>query len=422
MRCCSSSTPGSRTSSPRSSRGRWPVADREVDVVLVGGGVASASCAEELRDRGFDGSVLLVGREADPPYERPPCSKDFLRGSVDRAETYLHTPDWWSERSIDVVTRVSVMKLDTEARVARLSDKSEVEYGQALVATGANVRRLPVDGAQLEGIHYLRALGNADAIRRDAEGARSAVVVGGSYLGTELAASFVELGLEVAMVFLEDVPLERHYGRAAGEWFARLLSEHDVKLFGGRSLAAFEGDERVSGVRTEDGESFAGDLVVVAAGAVPDVMLAKQSGLEIGELGGVRCDAGLRVHGAEGLFAAGDMCEWDSPLHGGPARVEHWEVAAAHGRTAARNMLGEDVANTEVPYFWSDLSDWVTSEYVGVAGEGGWDSEEVRGSVEGGAFSIWQQREGRLVGVLAVGRSEDLDEGREAIASGAAAR
>src|SRR4051812_10654289 len=317
------------------------------DVLLVGGGVASATCASELRSRGFDGSIMLVGRELDPPYERPYCSKGYLRGSVEREKTALKLPD-----DVELRTRTSVMKLDPAARVARLSDKSEVSYGQALIATGANVRRLPVDGAQLEGIHYLRALGNADAIRRDAEAAGAAVVVGGSYLGTELAASLVDMGLKVTMVFLEEVPLERHYGRQAGAWFARQLEQRGVRQLGGRSLAAFEGEgERVEAVRTEDGERVEGELVVVAAGAVPDVMLARQSGLELGALGGVRCDAGLRVAGAEGLFAAGDVCEWDSPLHGGPARVEHWEVAAAHGRTAARGMLGEDVAHVEVPYF-----------------------------------------------------------------------
>ncbi|HEY3190005.1 MAG TPA: NAD(P)/FAD-dependent oxidoreductase, partial [Solirubrobacteraceae bacterium] len=275
------------------------------DVLLVGGGVASAACASELRARGFAGSVMLVGRELDAPYERPPCSKDYLRGAVGREAIALELPG-----DVEVRTRTSVLKLDPAARTARLSDKTEIEYGQALVATGANVRRLPVDGAQLEGIHYLRTLGNADAIRGDAEQARRAVVVGGSYLGTELAASFVELGLEVTIVCLEEVPLERHYGATAGGWFAQLLADRGVRLAGGRSLAAFTGEgERVTGVRTDDGETFAGDLVVVAAGAVPDAMLARQSGLELGELGGVRCDAGLRVHGAEGLFAAGDVCE-----------------------------------------------------------------------------------------------------------------
>jgi 3-phenylpropionate/trans-cinnamate dioxygenase ferredoxin reductase component len=384
------------------------------DILLIGGGVASATCAQELRAQGFGGSIVLVGREMDPPYERPPCSKEYLRGGVERDATYLELPG-----DVEVRTRTSVLKLDPAAKTAKLSDKSELGYGQALIATGANVRRLPVDGAQLEGIHYLRALGNSDAIRRDAEGAERAVVVGGSYLGTELAASLLGLGLEVTMVFLEDVPLERHYGPTAGGWFAAQLEQRGVRLLPNAALAAFTGEgDRVTGVRTEGGDTAEGDLVVVAAGAVPDVMLAKQSGLEIGELGGVRCDAGLRVANADGLFAAGDMCEWDSQLHGGAARVEHYEVAAAHGRTAARNMLGRDTTHEEVPYFWSDLGDWATSEYVGVAGPEGWDEEVLRGSLDAGAFTVWQLRDGKVVAALTVGRSDDLEEAKRLIASG----
>jgi 3-phenylpropionate/trans-cinnamate dioxygenase ferredoxin reductase subunit len=391
----------------------------DVDVLLVGGGVASASCAEELRERGFSGSVLLVGRELDPPYERPPCSKGFLRGEVDRASTWLHPEDWWAAQDIELRTRTSVLKLDTEAHVARLSDKSEVSYGQALVATGANVRRLPVDGAQFEGIHYLRALGNAEAIRHDVEHASDAVVVGGSYLGTELAASLREMGLRVTVLMQEDVTLERAYGRVAGEWFQALLESRDVRVEGGETLGWFDGGgpaSRVSAVVTESGRRFDAQIVVVAAGAVPDVMLAKQSGLALGSLGGVRCDAGLRTS-APGVFAAGDMAEWDSPLHGGFARVEHFEVAAAQGRTAARNMLGDDVAHLEVPYFWSDIGDWATSEYVGVAAPGEWDAEALRGSPDDASFSVWLLRDGRVVGVMAVGRGDDLDAGRALIAS-----
>jgi 3-phenylpropionate/trans-cinnamate dioxygenase ferredoxin reductase component len=385
----------------------------------VGGGVASASCAEELRSRGFEGSIVLVGREMDPPYERPPCSKEFLRGSVERSDVWLHPPEWWSSNDVDLRVRTSVMALDTGAKVARLSDKTELSYEQALVATGANVRRLNVDGAQFEGIHYLRALGNAQAIRADAEHAAAAVVVGGSYLGTELAASLVGMGLQVTVVMLEEVPLERAYGRAAGAWFGELLESHDVRVVGGESLGSFEGGgpaERVSAVVTESGRRFEAQLVVVAAGAVPDVMLAKSSGLELGSLGGVLCDAGLRTS-APGVFAAGDMAEWDSPLHGGVTRVEHFEVAAAHGRTAARNMLGDDVAHEEMPYFWSDLSDWATSEYVGIAAPGDWDAEVVRGDPAAASFSVWLLRGGRVVGVMAVDRGADLDAGRALIAA-----
>jgi 3-phenylpropionate/trans-cinnamate dioxygenase ferredoxin reductase subunit len=393
------------------------VADRQADVLLVGGGAASHACAVALRERGFSGSVLLVGRELDPPYDRPPCSKEYLRGERERSATFLSMP-----ADVEVLTRTSVLKLDPAARVARLSTKEEVSYGCALLATGANVRRLPVDGTQLDGIHYLRALGNADAIREDALAGwgPEVVVVGGSYLGTELAASLTLMGKRVTVLMQEDVPLERAYGRRVGEWFQRRLERGGVSFVGGESLAGFAGDdeERVAAVLTSGGRSLPARMVVVAAGAVPDVMVAKGAGLEIGPLGGVRCDAALRVLGAENLWAAGDMCEWESVLHGGPARVEHWEVASAHGRTAAAGMCGEVVEHAEVPYFWSDVADWVTSEYVGVVDAGGWDREALRGSFESDAFSVWYLRGERLVGALSVRRGDDLDEARRLIASG----
>jgi 3-phenylpropionate/trans-cinnamate dioxygenase ferredoxin reductase subunit len=217
----------------------------------------------------------------------------------------------------------------------------------------------------------------------------------------------------------EDVTLERHYGATAGGWFQRMLEQRGVRFVCADALGSFApgaAADRVGAVVTQAGRRLEGDLVAVAAGAVPDVMLARQSGLELGGRGGVRCDAGLRTS-APGVFAAGDMCEWESPLHGGPARVEHWEVAAAQGRTAARNMLGEGVAHEEVPYFWSDLSDWATSEYVGVVGDGGWDAEIVRGSLDEGRFSVWYLAGERVVGALSVGRSEDLDHARRLIAA-----
>ena len=396
------------------------MADRSVDALLVGGGVAGASCAVALRDGGFAGSVLLVGRELDAPYERPPVSKEYLRGERRKAALALALPP-----DVEVLTRTSVTKLDLEARVARLSSKEEVAFERVLVATGANVRRLPVDGAQLDGIHYLRAPMNADAIRRDAETlapSTDVVVVGGSYLGTEVAAALTEMGLRVTVVMQEAVALERHYGPTAGGWLQALLAQRGVRFVGDVALAGFdaagEGGERVGAVRLSDGAVLEAALVVVAAGAVPDVMLAKGSGLPIGETGGVRCDAALRVVGVEGAWAAGDVCEWESALHGGPARVEHWEVAAAQGRAVAAGMLGASAPFAEVPYFWSDLADWATSEYVGVAGLGGWDEEVVRGAPAAGAFSVWQLRGGRLVGALSVGRPGDLDHARRIIARG----
>lgn len=395
------------------------MADRSIDVLLVGGGVASASCAAALRDGGFDGTVLLAGREPDAPYERPAVSKGLLRGTRDKASLALTLP-----ADVEVLTRTSVLRLDLDARTAKLSTKEEVAFGRVLVATGANVRRLAVDGAQLDGIHYLRAPMNAEAIARDAEAlgdGADAVIVGGSYLGTELAASLTVMGLGVTVVMQEAVALERHFGALAGRWFEALLEARGVRFVREVSLDGFdadEGGERVGSVRCSDGTAVPAGLVVVAAGAVPDVTLAKASGLPIGVTGGVRCDAALRIEEVADAWAAGDMCEWRSAPHGGPARIEHWEVAAGHGRVVAAGMLGDARPYDEVPYFWSDLADWVTSEYVGVAGPGGWDDEVLRGSLDDAAFSVWQLRVGRLVGALAVGRPADLEHARRLIATG----
>ncbi|MGH3102344.1 MAG: NAD(P)/FAD-dependent oxidoreductase, partial [Thermoleophilia bacterium] len=259
------------------------MADRDVDVLIVGAGAAGSACAEALvRDRSFSGSVLLVGREQDPPYERPPASKDYLAGTEDRDACLFHDEAWYSSSSIRLAPRTSVMRLDTDARTATLSTKEVVEFGVALIATGANVRRLRVDGAQLEGIHYLRALGNADAIRADAADASRVVLVGGSYIACEVAASLTAAGKSCTLVMQEELPLSLGFGRTAGEFFAGVLGSHGVEWVGGDGLGRFEGDGRVQRVVTESGRVLEADMVVMGTGAVPDVMLARSAGLELG--------------------------------------------------------------------------------------------------------------------------------------------
>jgi 3-phenylpropionate/trans-cinnamate dioxygenase ferredoxin reductase component len=388
------------------------MADRQVDILLVGGGIACAAAAQTLRDEGFEGSVLLAGRELHAPYHRPPASKEYLRGEHGPEGALVHPEGWWDEHGVELRTRTSVLALDTAAKTARLSTKEEVGYGQALVATGAMVRRLQIDGAQLEGIHYLRALGNADAIRGDAQGAGRVICVGGSYIASEVAASLTELGARVTMVMLEEHPLARSFGATAGRFFRRVLEEHGVEVLGGDEVARMEGGERVERAVTIAGRELDADLVVCGVGAMPDVMLARKSGLSLGELGGVLCDTRLRTSAA-GVFAAGDMCEYESVVHGRPMRIEHEDVAAAQGRTAARNMLGADVPHDEVPYFFSDLSDWASLEYVGPAEA--WDAEELEGSPDDGAFAITYRQDGAVRALLSVGGAGDLDRARELI-------
>jgi len=365
---------------------------------------------------GADGSILLVGREPDLPYNRPPCSKEYLRGTETREDTLFKPAEWYAEQEIEVLTRCSAMKLDTEARTVKLSTKEEVGFEQALVATGANVRRLNVPGAELEGIHYLRTLGNADAIRADAAGKR-VVLIGGSYIGTEVAASLTELGSSCTIVMLESLVLSRMFGDQAGRFFQERLSEHEIVIHGDDELERFEGkDGRVSTVVTKSGRSIEADAVIIGAGAVPDVMLARSAGLTLGEGGGVKVDTRLATS-AHGIYAAGDTAEYESVVHSGRRiRVEHWDVALTQGRTAALNMLGRDKPYDVVPYFYSDLSDWASLEYVGPASD--WDEEVVRGSWEEGAFSIWYVHQGRVAAALSVGRSEDLMHARRLIAAG----
>jgi 3-phenylpropionate/trans-cinnamate dioxygenase ferredoxin reductase component len=392
------------------------LADRHTDVLLVGGGLASANCARWLREEGFEGSVTLVGREPDPPYNRPPCSKGYLQGKETREDTYFRPPAWWEEQRIDLLTKTSVMRMDLEERVAGLSTQEEVSFDRALLATGANVRLLRVDGTGLEGIHYLRALGNADAIRADAEKAKRAVVIGGSYIATEVAASLTVLGVACTILMQESVTHERSFGPTAGAFFQRVLEEHGVEVHGGDGVARYEGDGRVSRVVSDNGLELECDMVVVGAGAIPDTMLAKRAGLELGERGGVRCSSRLETS-VPGVYAAGDMCEYDSPIHGGPIRVEHWDVAFSHGKTAALNMLGRGVDHDVVPYFFSDLADWASLEYVGPAYE--WDAEEVIGSPDDGEFAVRYLHEGRLAACLSVAKSEELERAREELAAGA---
>lgn len=385
--------------------------DREVDVLIAGAGAAGAACAEALRAGGFGGSVLLAGRDVDPPYDRPSCSKAFLRGEVERAATYLPLPD-----GPELHTRTSVMKLDPAARTAKLSTGEELGFDAAVLATGANVRRLRVEGVQLEGIHYLRTLGNAEAIRREAAGADRVVLIGGSYVACEVAASLTVQGRRCTLVMQEELPLSSGFGPTAGAFFGALLRERGVEWVGADALDRFEGDgTRVRRVVCASGRELDADLVVMGTGAVPDVVLARAAGLALGETGGISCSAALETS-APGVWAAGDACEYDSVVHGRRLRVEHWEVARAQGAAVAAALLGDVRPYAEVPYFWSDLSDWCTLEYVGPAAS--WDREELRGSPADGAFSILYRAGDRVVAALIVGRPGDLDAARRLIAAG----
>jgi 3-phenylpropionate/trans-cinnamate dioxygenase ferredoxin reductase subunit len=386
---------------------------READYLLIGGGMASANCAAELRRRGADGSILLVGREPDPPYERPPLSKDYLRGESDRGDAYVHGLEWYDENGVELLTGTSVMSLDASARTAKLP-REEVRFGKALLATGARVNILHhLEGARLEGIHYLRTLGNSDAIREDAEGSEHVVLVGGSYIGSEVAASLTAKGVKCSMVMMEEVAMSNAFGEEVGRYFHEVLASHGIEIFGGEEIDSFVGEGRVSAIRTKGGRELECDTVIIGAGVHAETMLAERGGLEVGD--GIVCDQRLETS-AEGIFAAGDVCSYDSVIHGRRLRVEHWDVALQQGRHAGKAMAGETDPYAELPYLFSDLADWTSLEYVGPASE--WDEIVWRGERDSGEWSAFYLAGGRVVAALAVGRSEDLTHARRLIEEG----
>ena len=379
------------------------------EFVIVGGGAAGHSAARTLREEGAE-DILLLSRDPDPPYDRTAVTKGYLRGETSHDEVLLGALD-----GVDLRTRTSVSKVDTGARTLTLADRSVVSYGKLLLATGANVHRLRVDGAALEGIHYLRTLRTADEVREDAEDAGHVLIVGGSYIATEVAASLTAIGKRCTIVMLEQVTLERTFGKQAGGYFQRVLEEHGVEIHPKQELARFEGEGRVSTAVMKSGDRYEADAVVVGAGVVPDVALARAAGLEIGERGGVLVDAHLRTS-APDVFAAGDIAEYESVVHGGDRlRIEHWDVAETQGRTAGLGMLGRDQPHDVIPYFFSDLADWTSMEYIGPAYS--WSEEIVRGSIDDAEFTIYYLDGDRLAGALTVGRSDDLERARELLVS-----
>ena len=388
---------------------------QRVEYLLIGG-FAAGYAAAELRKRGADGDILLVGREPEPPYERPPLSKEYLRGEAKREDAYVNPESWYEENGVELRTGTNVMALDTEARTVKLQGGEEVDFEKALLATGANVNLLRVDGSALDRIHYLRAFGNSDNIRADAEKADRVILVGGSYIGCEVAASLKSKGTDCAIVMMEDVALSRTFGEEAGRWFHELLESKGIEIHGGETLAAFQGDDHATAVVTESGKTIEGDMVVVGAGVKPDVMVAQRAGLEIDDDdGGIRCDETLQTS-VEGIYAAGDVCSYDSRVHGRRLRVEHWDVAMQQGQHAARSMLGDAKPYEVVPYFFSDLADWAGLEYVGPASD--WDEVIWRGDRDAGEFSVFYLKDGKVAGALTVERSEELAHARTLLAEG----
>ena len=331
--------------------------------VIVGGGLAGAKAAQALREEGFDGRVVLIGEEDVAPYERPPLSKDYLRGDAGRDAIWALEEGWYEANDVELRTGTRAAELALASSEAVLDSGERIGFAQLLLATGSAAKRLPIDGMDLGGVHVLRTVGESDALREALVPGVRVVVIGAGWIGCEVAATAKQRGAEVTIVAPEDVPLERVLGPEVGAVYREVHASHGVELALGTGIEGIEGDGRVTGVRTSGGRTLGADLVVVGVGAAPRTDLAEAAGLQVDN--GVLVDDRLRTS-APNVFAAGDIASAQHPILGERIRVEHWGTALEQGPAAARNMLGRDLAYDRIPYFFSDQFD-VGMEYAGHA-------------------------------------------------------
>jgi 3-phenylpropionate/trans-cinnamate dioxygenase ferredoxin reductase subunit len=358
---------------------------------IVGAALAGAKAAETLRDAGFDGRIVLLGSEAELPYERPELSKKYLRGEVDRDSLHVHDARYYEDQQIELRNRTGVAAIDPTAREVELDGGERLTFDAALITTGAEPRRLPVAGSDLDEIMYLRTFEDCDALRERIGRGGKVVVIGAGWIGSEVAASARQKGLDVTLIETTEVPLERVLGRELGAFYRDVHVDHGVEFLGGTGLDSFEGQGRVERVVTTDGRRLECDFAVVGVGVTPRSQLAEAAGLRVEN--GIVVDERLRTS-APGIFAAGDVANARHPLFERHIRVEHWANALNQGPAAARSMLGDEAPYDRVPYFFSDQYD-VGMEYSGYATE--WDEILYRGDPAKREFIAFWMSGGRVL-------------------------
>jgi 3-phenylpropionate/trans-cinnamate dioxygenase ferredoxin reductase component len=386
-------------------------------VVVVGGGLAGGKTVEHLRARGYDGGVVLFAAEAERPYERPPLSKGYLQGTQPRDEAFVHAPDWYAEHDVDLRLATSVTELDLAAREVVDGSGARTAFDQLVLATGSEPRRLDVPGADLEGVHVLRTLEDSDRLRAALGAGPRVVVVGGGWIGLEVAAAARAAGCEVSVLVRDPLPLVGPLGRELAAVFADLHRSNGVDLRVRTEAASFVADaggRAVAAVELMDGTRIDAELVVVGVGAAPRVRLARSAGLHVED--GVVVDAHLRTSHPQ-VLAIGDIARAAHPLLGTHVRVEHWANALNQPETAAATLVGADEPYDKLPYFFTDQFD-LGMEYVGYVDAGGYDEVVVRGGLDAREFVAFWRREGRVVAGMNVNVWDVVDDVQALIRAG----
>lgn len=382
--------------------------------VVVGASMAGGRAAETLRQEGFDGRIILVGAEPVRPYERPPLSKDVLRGDAPEDKAYLRAPEYYSEQSIELRLGRAARQLAPGEKSLELDDGDVIRYDKLLIATGAEVRRLAVPGVDLPGVHYLRTMRDARAIRDAAREADRVVVIGAGFIGAEVAASCRATGREVTVLEVLPVPLQRVLGDEIGHIYGQIHRDHGIDLRLGVGIAEFRGAGCLEEVVTSTGDRIPCDLAVVGVGVQPAVQWLEGSGVSVQN--GVLVDE-LCATNVTDVYAAGDVANWWHPTLGERLRVEHWDNAQNQGIAAAKSMLGKAEPYAPVPYFWSDQYD-LTLQYVGHAS--GQDEVIFRGNRDPSKLLAFYLRDDQLRAAIGVNRFKDVTAARRLLRAGVA--
>lgn len=366
----------------------------EQTFVIVGASLAGAKAAQGLREGGFDGRVVMIGEESEEPYERPELSKQFLLGGKEFADLRVHEPGYYAEHDIDLRTGTVVTGIERASRTVVTDDGQSLHYDRLLLATGAASRNLPLPGAGLAGVMSLRTVSDAVRLRERVGRAERVIVVGTGWIGCEVAASARTLGAEVTMISPDEYPLVRVLGPEVGRVFQDLHEGHGVDLHLNTGVESIVGKQRAEGVRMSGGAVVAGDLVLIAVGAVPRDELARAAGIEVDN--GIVVDEYLQSSDPR-IFAAGDVANAWHPVLGTRLRVEHWDSAIHQGLAAAANMLGQSQAYTKLPFFYSDQYEF-GMEYRGHAAST--DQVVLRGAPESREFLAFWLRKGRVCAAM----------------------
>jgi 3-phenylpropionate/trans-cinnamate dioxygenase ferredoxin reductase component len=369
--------------------------------VIVGANLAGGTAAGELRRQGFDGPVVLIGAEPEPPYERPPLSKEYMRGEQSLEEASVRPPGWFEEQDIETRFGVRAERIDTSARTVTLEGGDEIAFDKLLVSTGCRNRRFPIPGLDLPGVFDLRTARDAERIKAAAGKGGRVVQVGMGFIGAEIAASLRSQDLEVTAIESGGVPLQRVLGPEIGAVVRDLHADHGVTMHFGDVAESFEGGSRVEAVVTRAGRRLECDFAVVGVGVQPNIEVAEGSGLEVGN--GIVVDSGLETN-VPGVFAAGDIALHDHPTFG-QIRVEHFDNALKMGQHAARGMLGDKQVFDDPHWFWSDQYD-ANIQMSGFALS--WDEIVIRGSREARSFSAFYLKDGVLLSAFSINRPRDV--------------